>query len=212
MASRITAESRCLELNGYRLTKEIHCQSSGSKLFIDLWIPFYMDLFHNDRNHYNTTQPMFLHFTTEAKPVHTLCSQIQNISRSLRKSTSRAKSWRLYCLLVRKKGIGTFILLYISHLFCGKISWEKPDAKSNADIYNNQHISRAITALHGHFQTAVYLHWLTDQWLNSFQTPPHNYQCAPLPLCTAVLRKLHSPSHVQLCEFPSAFPLLYFQI
>jgi len=87
-------------------------------------------------DHQDTTQPVFLYFTTEAKPAQTPCSWIHNISSSCRKYTLSARRWGLYCLLVTKKGTGTFILLlHISHLFCGKVSWENSEAKSNADTF-----------------------------------------------------------------------------
>lgn len=79
MAWRITVESRCLELNGRRLRKEIHCQSSSSKLSIGFSIPFYMDLFHDDRRplRYNPTHVSIFHYKSKACiRLHSVCTKI----------------------------------------------------------------------------------------------------------------------------------------
>lgn len=152
MAWRITVQSRCLELNGQAqegnslsdrapaLNFSLTCES------LSTWIFFMMTEDHKD-----TTQLTLLYFTREAKPVQTLRSQIQNTSRSLRKPTLSARSGGLYCFCVTKKGIGTFIFLLHFPPLCLSVLGEPRSKKQRRHIYQDQHISRATTALHSHF-------------------------------------------------------------
>lgn len=118
----------------------------------------------------------------------------------IQQSQKVGRSWGVFCLLVAKRTSTIILVLCNSHLFCGQVSWKKPEAKvMQTHLLQPVHF-QAMHVLHSHFHSRVCLHRLADCWLNRFQLPP---EYASLPPNTAVLRKLHCPSHADLSELLS---------
>lgn len=136
---------------------------------------------------------MFLYFITEIKPVQTLCRGIQNILRLLKSTLSATQ---------RRKLAPSFS--FISHLFCGKISWENTEGKSSADTFTTNNTFSKLPLPQILFSLSKQVSAST---INIYQSM---LVCHPTQLCSGSYKLFRF--HVDPCQFLSGFPLLYFLI